>query len=107
MKSFTCPTSSGASRLWRATWRSLGGDAPHTALLVAAAIRDNDVGTLAALIASGPEVVIRPCVRNIRPLLLAAYHGRSDIGDFLIRLGAPLDVCSATVLGRCIELAAA
>ena len=53
-----------------------------------------------ALLRNDRDLLRAGCLADNTPLLLAAYTGRRELVEFVLGLGAELDLISAVVLGR-------
>lgn len=62
------------------------------------AIKAGDAQRVAALIDTDPSVLDRS-ENDVTPLLLAVYHGKSDIARLLVDRGAKVSFCEAVALG--------
>lgn len=62
------------------------------------AIQGGDLPRIAALLDENPALV-RTAENDVTPLLLAIYHGKRDVAQFLVERGAPVSFGEACALG--------
>jgi len=65
-----------------------------------------DFDTVKKLLAEHPGILNRPASWGELALGAAAQTGQVEIAEHLLALGAPLDICTAAMLGRAGEVAA-
>jgi len=59
-----------------------------------------DFDTVKKLLAEHPDILNRPASWGELALGAAAQTGQAEIAEHLLALGAPLDICTAAMLGR-------
>jgi uncharacterized protein len=64
------------------------------------AIKGGRLDEVKALAAADPALLNARDVSGASAILFAIYNGRKDVADALIKLGAPVDLCEASALGR-------
>lgn len=93
----------------RSNAKKIDGDAmPHsnaTTTPMAEAIEAGDAGRIRGLVADDPAVLRRTAVGGVPWPMVAVYHGRPEVADLLLELGARLDAHTAAALGRGEDLA--
>src|SRR6266705_1352683 len=65
-----------------------------------------DLDTVKKLLAEHPDILNRPATWGELALGAAAQTGQAAIAEHLLALGAPLDICTAAMLGRASDVAA-
>ena len=65
-----------------------------------------DFATVQQLLAAHPALLNRPASWGELALGAAAQTGQVAIAEHLLALGAPLDICTAAMLGRAADVAA-
>lgn len=65
-----------------------------------------DFDTVKKLIAEHPAILNRPATWGELALGAAAQTGQVAIAEHLLALGAPMDICTAAMLGRAADVAA-
>jgi uncharacterized protein len=63
-----------------------------------------DFDTVKKLLAEHPDILNRPATWGELALGAAAQTGQAPIAEHLLALGAPLDICTAAMLGRAAEV---
>lgn len=59
-----------------------------------------DLGTVRAMLTDHPDLVDASARWQERPIQAAAHAGARNVAEFLLSKGAPLDICTAAMLGR-------
>jgi ankyrin repeat protein len=65
-----------------------------------------DFETVKKLLAEHPSILNRPASWGELAMGAAAQTGQSAIAEHLLALGAPMDICTAAMLGRAADVAA-
>jgi len=65
-----------------------------------------DFDTVQKLLAEHPTILNRPATWGELALGAAAQTGQAAIAEHLLALGAPMDICTAAMLGRAADVAA-
>src|SRR5260221_8974897 len=65
-----------------------------------------DFATVKQLLAEHPAILNQPATWGELALGAAAQTGQAEIAEHLLALGAPMDICTAAMLGRAAEVAA-
>jgi uncharacterized protein len=60
----------------------------------------SDLAVVQSLAVAHPELINAPARWGETAIQAAAQMGRADIADYLLLRGAPLDICTAAMLGR-------
>lgn len=69
-------------------------------------VAHGDFAAVKKLVAQYPSLLNAVAVWGETAIQAAAQVGRVDIAEFLLALGAPLDICTAAMLGRAEDVAA-
>jgi uncharacterized protein len=64
------------------------------------AIKGGRLEEVRALASDNAQLVREPDASGASPILVAIYHGRKEVTDLLVELGAPVDLFEASALGH-------